>query len=431
MLDVVITKTSSCEELGEDGTVNEMLFQFITDNRNIDALIDCGALLAGISNRNVAEYLSENLLLKPKGNLKGITFYDESTKEWMILEQSGRCLPKNQSSLKEKDTFALFDEPRCRGVDLKLHPDAIAALSLGQGMCKYKFMQAAGRMRQLQNKQSLIIVGARRIFNEVRQKSARVDVEGILAWVIQNTVQSIVRGIGVWSDQGIFFATERTPQHAVLDEKSDLQSYYGKPVQKSNLSKSAALSREDHFQRSGYYSNSDDRILHVDTIVERCEKYGNGYFVVRSGADEECERELNREIKEEEEEELEIERVSTRNERDWDWKQIFAEEGLNTLPTKQYQFVDALSIFWSDKKGLRRIKWSDNLFRTRNFIKTVEINGNVLDNYLRIPDCLVRFQSGQVLLLSDREGANICELFLERQASGISCMGHMLGHFCL
>ena len=430
MLYVVITKTSSCEELGAHGRIYEMLLQFITDNRNIDALIDCGALLAGISNRNVAEYLSENLLFKSKGNLRGITFYDESTKEWMILEQSGRCLLKNRSSLKEKDTFALFDEPRCRGVDLKLRPDAIAALSLGQGMCKDKCMQASGRMRQLQNKQSLIIVGERRIFNEVRQKSVRVDVEGILAWVIQNTVQSIVRGIRVWSDQGILFATERKPQHAVLDEKSDLQSYYGKPVEKSDLSKSAALLRDHHFQRSGYFYNGDDRILHVDAIVERCEKYGKGYFVVRSGADEECERELNREIEEEEEEQLEIERVPPRNERDWDYKQIFQEEGINTLLFKHYRFVVALSKFWSDKEGLTRIKWSDDLFCTRNFIKTVETNArNAIDNYLRIPDCLVRFKGGQVLLLSDREGSKICELFLERQASGISCMGHMFGHF--
>ena len=43
----------------------------------------------------------------------------------MILEKSGRCLPKGKSPPKEKDTFALFDEPYCRGVDLKLRPDAM------------------------------------------------------------------------------------------------------------------------------------------------------------------------------------------------------------------------------------------------------------------------------------------------------------------
>ena len=430
MLDVVIAKTRSCEEIGEDGRANDMLLQLITKKRNIDALIDCGALLAGISNREVAEYLSEKLLPNSKSNLKGITFYDESAKEWMILEQqSGRCLFKNQSPLKEKDTFALFDEPRCRGVDLKLRPDAIAVLTLGQNMCKDKFMQAAGRMRQLHNEQSLIIVGERRIFNEVRQQSGSVDVKGILAWVMQNTVESIVRGIGVWSDQGIFFASEREPQHAVLDEKSDLQSYYGKPVQDTNLSKSAVLSRRYHFKRTGYSDERDGSLLHVVNIVKRCKKYGNGYSVVRSDADEECERELQREIEEEAEEEVEIEKLPPRKELEWDYNEIFSMEGINRPQTETHPFPEALSKFWSDKEGVKNIKWSNNLFCTLNFIKTVSKEDRALDEYLRIPDCLVRFQSGQVLLLSDREGAKICKLFLARQASGTSCMGHMFGHF--
>eukprot|EP00979_Chaetoceros_neogracilis_P004738 scaffold823_cov145-Chaetoceros_neogracile.AAC.3 len=205
MLDLVINKTRVCKELG-DGRANELLLHFISTDKSIDALIDCGALLAGISNRHVADHLATHHLPYSNSNLKGITFYDESTKEWMVLERSRRCLPKNQSSLKDKDTFALFDEPRCRGVDLKLRSDAVAILTLGQGMCKDKFMQAAGRMRQLHDEQSLIIVGENRIFNEIRKQSARedcgtvartyneveqrnaiVDVTGILTWVIQNT----------------------------------------------------------------------------------------------------------------------------------------------------------------------------------------------------------------------------------------------------
>jgi|AntRauTorckE5430_2_1112549.scaffolds.fasta_scaffold00188_12 hypothetical protein len=464
MLDLVIQKTISCKELG-DGRANELLLKFITSNKNIDALIDCGALLAGISNRHVADYLAEQLLPYSISNLRGITFYDDSTKEWMILEQSGRCLSKNQSSLKEKDTFALFDEPRCRGVDMKLRPNAVAILTLGQGMCKDKFMQAAGRMRQLHNEQSLIIVGERIIFNAVRQQSFRAHegdkVHGqaqergistddllkcialgavtdevlhpvtalqILKWVIQNTVQSIVRGIGTWSDQGIFFATESEPRHGVLDDKSDLQSFYGKPIQNSPLSKVAISSIAYHFERTRY-SEGYESLPHVQDIVERCEKIGNGYFVVRSAADEECEREMQREIEEEDEEEIEIEKLPPRNEEDWNYSSIFSIEGPSLLPTETYCFVDALSKFWSDKEGLRRIKWSNNLFCTRNFIETISDQGRALDEYLRIPDCLVRFQDGKVLLLSDREGAKICELFLERQLSEVPCTSLLFGHF--
>ena len=437
MLDLVIAKTRICKELS-DGRANKLLLQFITSNRHVDALIDCGALLAGISNRHVADHLADQLLPYSNSNLKGITFYDDAAKEWMILERSGRCLSRSQSSLKEKDTFALFDEPRCRGVDLKLRPNAVAALTLGQGMCKDKFMQAAGRMRQLHNEQSLVIVGERRIFNKIRQQSARVDVEGILNWVIQNTVQSIARGIATWSDQGIFFATEREPHHAVLEEKSDLQSFYGKPIQNSLLSKSAILSTEYHFQRTGYTHSSECRESHshVQDIIQRCEKMGKGYFVVRCDADEECEREMQRDIEIEEKEQIETEKLPPRDELDWDYSTIFSKkrklctnEGISRLPTETYRLVDALSNFWSDKEGLKRITWSGDLFCTRNFIKTMSTKGRNLDEYLRIPDCLVRFQDGQVLLLSDREGAKICEIFLDKQLSGASCMGIWFGHF--
>jgi hypothetical protein len=76
---------------------------------------------------------------------------------------------KDLSPLMERDTFALFDEPRCRGVDLKLRDDAIALLTLGQKICKDKVMQATGRMRQLSDGQRLIIAEEPNIFKEINR----------------------------------------------------------------------------------------------------------------------------------------------------------------------------------------------------------------------------------------------------------------------
>lgn len=38
----------------------------------------------------------------------------------MILEASDRCLPRSSAPVAERDTFALFDDARCRGADLKV-----------------------------------------------------------------------------------------------------------------------------------------------------------------------------------------------------------------------------------------------------------------------------------------------------------------------
>lgn len=149
MLGVLKERTLSCEELLlEEGTSSENILNFLSTSwhqgRRIDALIDCGALLAGIPNIRVAEYVRKNCF-KNNSVLKGVTFFDEIRGCWMIMDKSGRCLPKDQAPLREFETFAIFDEPRCRGVDLKLDSKAVATITLARNICKDKFMQAAGK----------------------------------------------------------------------------------------------------------------------------------------------------------------------------------------------------------------------------------------------------------------------------------------------
>ena len=149
MLGVLKERTLSCEELLlEEGRSSSAILHFLSTSsqgRRIDALIDCGALLAGISNLRVAEYVRKECL-KINSILKGVTFFDDVRRCWMIMDKSGRCLPKDQAPLREFETFAIFDEPRCRGVDLKLDSQAVAMITLGRNMCKEKFMQAAGEL---------------------------------------------------------------------------------------------------------------------------------------------------------------------------------------------------------------------------------------------------------------------------------------------
>ncbi len=150
MLDLLTERTISCEELEEGrscGVLLNFLKRSLQQGNRVDALIDCGALLAGTTIFSVAHYLLNECLLKENSNLRGVTFFDKTMKpsgNWVIMDVSGRCTPKDQAPLSEAETFAIYDEPRCRGVDLKLDKDAIAIVTLGKNMCKDKFMQAAG-----------------------------------------------------------------------------------------------------------------------------------------------------------------------------------------------------------------------------------------------------------------------------------------------
>jgi hypothetical protein len=59
----------------------------------------------------------------------------------------------------------------CRGSDMKLRPDAKALLTLGPGMCRDKLMQAAMRMRQLEQNQSLMLVASSEVSRSVSVKT--------------------------------------------------------------------------------------------------------------------------------------------------------------------------------------------------------------------------------------------------------------------
>ena len=348
----------------------------------------------------------------------------------MVLERTGRCLRKDQSPLNEKDTFALFDEPRCRGVDLKLRPDAVALLTLGQHMSKDKFMQAAGRMRQLHNGQSIVIVGEKKIFKDMRRRQNRkqVDTTSVLDWIMQNTVESIVKGLSAWSDQGMFFETEEEPHHSLLEDKHDLQAFYMKSTHEIPLPKLAKLSQIFHSNRTG--NQSDHHTSRMKTIVTRCEDLGSGYSVHRSSMDEECERELEREVEQEEEEEIEFAKMSPEAEVDWDFASIFRSKSCEEIDAPVTPLSTVICKFMSNQ-NVSRIGWSDTIFCTNNFIRTVisQEKDGTLDNFLRMPDCLVHFHCGDVLLLSDREGAQILPLFLDKKENESSPGEPYFGHY--
>jgi hypothetical protein len=73
----------------------------------------------------------------------------------MLDSRTGLHSPKEVSPIHERDAFVIFDEARSRGADMKLAPNAYAAITLGLKLTKDKLMQGAGRMRQLGKGQRL------------------------------------------------------------------------------------------------------------------------------------------------------------------------------------------------------------------------------------------------------------------------------------
>lgn len=153
----------------------EALLALATES-GADAIIDCGALLAGIDTGDAARALLPRL--EPTQH-RGVVYPESGTGNWMVLERSGRVVPLGASPVQPREAFAIFDEAWCRGSDLKLRPEGRGLLTLGPYMCKDKLMQGAGRLRQLACGQRLTFVAPQDVYQQIKAALApRNGIEG-------------------------------------------------------------------------------------------------------------------------------------------------------------------------------------------------------------------------------------------------------------
>ena len=121
--------------------------------RGASALIDAGALLAGVAPRRVAEEIWSELesfsgLLAAEGRASSApprlaVIYNEGGGVWWALNADG-AVPLRKAPVSERDAFIVFCEQDCRGVDKDLRDGALAVLTLGPRMWKSTLVQVRG-----------------------------------------------------------------------------------------------------------------------------------------------------------------------------------------------------------------------------------------------------------------------------------------------
>ncbi|KAG6972331.1 hypothetical protein JG687_00001494, partial [Phytophthora cactorum] len=194
MIDKILQVTHSYEVTRPSPESTSIPWQnvlFFAMDKKAQALIDTGALLAGVANHDAAKFLLE----RDDFGFAGVAYFDsrEENNCWMIAEKARRIeVSLKKSSMLEKETFVIFDEARSRGSDMKLLPDAAAVLTLGPKLTKDKLMQGAGRMRQLGCNQSLWITSFDEVAQSILQISSLRELSSVspidvLNWVMDNT----------------------------------------------------------------------------------------------------------------------------------------------------------------------------------------------------------------------------------------------------
>ncbi len=122
---LVLSVLAKCQQGHSDGGTSA----------TIRALVDVGALMAGLSNRRVAELL---LAHHPV-----VVFFETaaSAAGWKVVNDKGQEWRLEASPIPARSAFVFFDEARCRGADLVLHPEAVAVVTLCAGLRKDALIQ--------------------------------------------------------------------------------------------------------------------------------------------------------------------------------------------------------------------------------------------------------------------------------------------------
>eukprot|EP00884_Botryococcus_braunii_P022386 jgi/Botrbrau1/8831/Bobra.0335s0018.1 len=271
------------------------LWKLVVDlatNEGLDAILDCGALLAGASTRDAAMYSLANLELMDMGRFKGVCWYD-ALWGWSICNMRGHTWARHNSPLLEREAFVIFDEAHCRGADLQLRRGAVGLLTLAPKSTKDKVMQAAGRLRQLMyGHQFVHFAGSTEVTAKIkavrRPKVGPITAVDTMRWVMGNTVQATIDGIVPWASQGIHYAgTMHAPDRFIEPEFMQLEEMYTSgvaPAPVGEVIHGLVVKAKQRFSEGAEASLSEGSLRVLETVEQRSREYGSGHIILSTTA---------------------------------------------------------------------------------------------------------------------------------------------------
>jgi hypothetical protein len=112
-------------------SVGTLLDRIANAEPRFHALIDTGALITGLTNKEVARELLDRGLSKW---CEGVVFLDENDEKVIMVKATGRVLKLAQCGIGLEQRFAFYDQIHTTGMDITHMLSARAALTLGKDM---------------------------------------------------------------------------------------------------------------------------------------------------------------------------------------------------------------------------------------------------------------------------------------------------------
>ena len=109
----------------------------------IESLIDAGALVTGLNNKQVAAHL----LPKLPAAMEGVVYLEHGGHKKIML-RSGATMDLERCGVPKERRFSFYDQVHTTGMDIPQAAGARAVLTLGKDLVFRDYAQAAYRMRQ-------------------------------------------------------------------------------------------------------------------------------------------------------------------------------------------------------------------------------------------------------------------------------------------
>jgi hypothetical protein len=135
------------------------------------ALLDCGALITGMSNLEVARYLLTHGLPK---TFDGVVFLDHLDRKMILMRSGMNVVRMNQSGIPPDRRFSFYDQIHTTGMDIHQCIDARAALTLGKDMTFRDYSQGAFRMRGIGQGQTIELFIIPEVMRLVQDQCAKL-----------------------------------------------------------------------------------------------------------------------------------------------------------------------------------------------------------------------------------------------------------------
>lgn len=412
------------------GATGEDVLDLVGANPNADVLLDAGALVLELSNKEV----SERWLAMREDRKACVYFEGDQT---MVVDRAGLCMNLNVSPFERAlgECLLYLDDEHTRGTDFRLPLEKHAVVTLGKGLQKDKLMQTVMRMRFLGHGHTVSFVGSFEADLQIlewRDRTTRQTSEdgdlglenlpAILSWCLGNTVTATCDKLMYYTSQGAIqllkrhacekYATDpqEMAKQASQMEVTHLEDLYGRASNPELLPALVTKGLTKTRKALGEKLAKKVELLekHVADLAPDVRRSA-GLF------DEEQERELEEEMEQEVEQEVRPDLVEPLEPQISDGLMEFAECG--KWPTTSSECIPLGAALGDTPLAtlMDQQDWDENVRVTPDFLRTVKAAEHT-EMFLRPVTWMLSARGGFRLLISNFEAEEFAAHLVNQRA---------------